>query len=114
MGNGNQLITADKALMGGDTNGNKMDMRTPIEIALDIDENGMTTARKLYAFLELANGQFSRWVKTNITENEFAEDNGIQLQTFYQDGDEMVDSETGERFKTSKPKNPMRKLFTVV
>lgn len=51
------------------------DMRTPIEIALGIDENGMTTARKLYAFLELANGQFSRWVKTNIAENEFAEEN---------------------------------------
>lgn len=51
------------------------DMRTPIEIALDIDKDGMTTARKLYAFLELANGQFSRWAKTNITENEFAEEN---------------------------------------
>lgn len=51
------------------------DMQTPIEIALGIDENGMTTARKLYAFLELANGQFSRWAKTNITENEFAEEN---------------------------------------
>lgn len=51
------------------------DMRTPIEIALGIDENGMTTARKLYAFLELANGQFSRWAKANITENEFAEEN---------------------------------------
>ncbi len=51
------------------------DMRTPIEIALGIDENGMTTARKLYAFLELANGQFSRWAKTNIAENEFAEEN---------------------------------------
>lgn len=50
-------------------------MQTPIEIALGIDENGMTTARKLYAFLELANGQFSRWAKTNITENEFAEEN---------------------------------------
>lgn len=45
---------------------------------------------------------------------QFAEDNGIHLQTFYQDGDEMVDSETGERFKTPKPQNPMRKLFTVV
>lgn len=50
------------------------DMRTPIEIALDIDKDGMTTARKLYAFLELANGQFSRWAKTNIVDNEFAED----------------------------------------
>lgn len=34
--------------------------QTPIEIALGIDENGMTTARKLYAFLELGQGQFSR------------------------------------------------------
>lgn len=46
MGNEERLITADKALMGGDTNEHKTDMRTPIEIALDVDENGMTTARK--------------------------------------------------------------------
>lgn len=49
--------------------------QTPIEIALGIDENGMTTARKLYEFLELAQGQFSRWAKANITENEFATEN---------------------------------------
>lgn len=49
--------------------------QTPIEIALGIDENGMTTARKLYAFLGLAQGQFSRWAKANITDNEFAEEN---------------------------------------
>jgi len=48
--------------------------QTPIEIALGIDENGMTTARRLYDFLELARGQFSRWCKTNIIENAFAED----------------------------------------
>ena len=46
--------------------------KTPIEIALGVDDEGMTTARKLYEFLELAQGQFSRWAKTNITENEFA------------------------------------------
>lgn len=46
--------------------------KTPIEIALDIDEDGMTTARKLYAFLDLAQGQFSRWAKSNIVDNEFA------------------------------------------
>ena len=50
-------------------------MQTPIEIALGVDENGMTTARKLYAFLGLAQGQFSRWSKANITDNEFAEEN---------------------------------------
>lgn len=50
-------------------------MQTPIEIALGVDENGMTTARKLYAFLELAQGQFSRWAKSNIVDNEFATEN---------------------------------------
>lgn len=52
-----------------------LDTRTPIEIALDIDSEGMTTARKLYAFLELAQGQFSRWSKSNIVDNEFATEN---------------------------------------
>lgn len=49
-------------------------LKTPIEIALGIGEDGRTTARKLYSFLELAQGQFSRWAKTNITENPFAEE----------------------------------------
>lgn len=49
--------------------------KTPIEIVLGVDENGMTTARALYEFLELAQGQFSRWAKTNIEQNEFYEEN---------------------------------------
>lgn len=49
--------------------------QTPIEIALGIDEEGMTTARKLYAFLEMDSKNYSRWCKRNITENEFAEEN---------------------------------------
>ena len=49
-----------------------IDTRTPIEIALDVDKDGMTTARKLYAFLELDEKNYSRWCKTNITNNEFA------------------------------------------
>lgn len=53
----------------------KSDMRTPIEIALDIDSEGMTTARKLYEFLELAPQHYARWCKSNIIENEFAEEN---------------------------------------
>ena len=48
------------------------DTRTPIEIALNIDEHGMTTARALYAFLEMDSSHYSRWVKSNITGNEFA------------------------------------------
>ena len=54
---------------------------TPIEIALGIDENGMTTAKRLYDFLELAKGQFSRWAKTNILDNPFAEE-GIDYWGF--------------------------------
>jgi len=53
----------------------KVPDQTPIEIALQVDEKGMTTARKLYEFLELSKGQFSRWCKTNILENSFAVDN---------------------------------------
>lgn len=51
---------------------NELSSQTPIEVALGIDENGMTTARRLYEFLELARGQFSRWAKSNIVENLFA------------------------------------------
>ena len=54
---------------------------TPIEIALGIDEDGKTTARKLYEFLKLAKGQFSRWAKTNIIENPFAE-KGVDYEGF--------------------------------
>lgn len=50
-------------------------LRTPIEVALDVDGEGMTTAKKLYEFLELDSSHYSRWCKSNITENEFAEEN---------------------------------------
>lgn len=50
-------------------------MQTPIEVALGIDENGMTTARKLYEFLGLNSKNYSHWCKRNITENEFATEN---------------------------------------
>lgn len=49
--------------------------QTPVEIALGIDEQGMTTARKLYAFLEMDKSQYARWYKTNILENPFAIEN---------------------------------------
>ena len=47
--------------------------RTPIEIALGIDKDGMTTAKKLYSFLGMDSKNYSRWCKNNIVENEFAE-----------------------------------------
>lgn len=49
--------------------------QTPIEIALKIDENGMTTASNLYAFLELEPKNFARWCNTNIKKNKFAIEN---------------------------------------
>ncbi|KHD35190.1 hypothetical protein NL50_14900 [Clostridium acetobutylicum] len=48
---------------------------TPIEIALGVDEEGRTTAKKLYEFLELDKSNYSKWAKRNIAENEFAEKN---------------------------------------
>ena len=49
--------------------------QTPIEIALQIDENGMTTASNLYAFLGLDPSHFSRWCKRNINNNKFVVEN---------------------------------------
>lgn len=47
--------------------------KTPIEIALQIDDDGYTTAKKLYDWLELDPSHYARWIKDNITENPFAE-----------------------------------------
>lgn len=49
--------------------------KTPIEIALQIDDEGFTTAKKLYTWLELDQSHYARWIKENITENPFAEEN---------------------------------------
>ncbi len=49
--------------------------QTPIEIALGVDSQGMTTARRLYTFLEMDMSNYSRWFKKNIIKNEFAEEN---------------------------------------
>lgn len=50
-------------------------MQSPIEVALGIDENGMTTARALYEFLSGERSNFSKWAKRNIEQNEFFEEN---------------------------------------
>lgn len=49
--------------------------QTPIEIALGVDAQGMTTAKKLYEFLELDSSNYAKWFKKNIIENNFAEEN---------------------------------------
>lgn len=48
--------------------------KTPIEIALGVDGKGMTTARKLYAFLEYDPKNYAKWFRKNILENNFAEE----------------------------------------
>ena len=50
----------------------KVTKKTPIEIALQIDDDGFTTAKKLYKWLELNPAHYARWVKENITENPSA------------------------------------------
>ena len=44
-------------------------LKTPIETLLAVDENGMTTTKKLYEFLELDPTHYSRWCKKYITNN---------------------------------------------
>lgn len=41
---------------------------------IKINPDGRTTSRELYEFLQLDLGQYSRWCKTNLLENEFSEE----------------------------------------
>lgn len=63
-------IKLDKIMQNIDTS-----KQTPIEIALKIDENGETTARALYEFLDLDKSHFSRWAEKNIENNEYYDEN---------------------------------------
>lgn len=49
--------------------------KTPIEIALKVDDEGFTTAKKLYAWLELDESHYAKWVRENITENPYVGEN---------------------------------------
>lgn len=69
---------------------------TPIEIALQIDKDGMTTASKLQAFLELLPSNFARWCKKNIVNNKFATENEDYFPFIMQE-------------ERDKPKNPKPK-----
>ena len=70
--------------------------KTPIEIALQIDKDGMTTASKLYALLELLTSNFARWCKKNIVNNKFATENEDYFPFIMQE-------------ERDKPKNPKPK-----
>jgi len=56
--------------------------QTPIEIALQVDENGSVSTRKLYTFLELEPDNFTRWCKRKIIKNELAIENEDYQETF--------------------------------
>ena len=75
MGNITNHITTDKALMGESANETEEKLKTPIEIALQIDEDGYTTSRKLYFWLYENGSHYAKWLKENVTENPFAEKN---------------------------------------
>ena len=49
--------------------------QTPIEVLLKIDDEGYTTARNLYEFLELNPAHYARWCKRNIINNHCAKEN---------------------------------------
>ena len=71
----NKIVKLDTVMMDDSKEKPKIDTskQTPIEIALGIDEYGMTTARRLYAFLELDPTHYAKWFRKNITGNEFAD-----------------------------------------
>lgn len=75
MGKMENPITADKALVGENTNEKEEKIKTPIEIALQIDEDGYTTSRKLYFWLYENGSHYAKWLKENVTENPFTEEN---------------------------------------
>lgn len=53
--------------------------QTPIEIALGVDESGMTTTGKLYEFLEMNKSHYSRWYKRDVIDSTFAAKDGDYL-----------------------------------
>ncbi|MDD3040441.1 antA/AntB antirepressor family protein [Bacteroides sp.] len=67
----------------------RIERQTPIEIALGVDGEGMTTAKKLHCFLELRLGDYSRWVRKNIEENIYAEPN-IDYWVFRTDAENLL------------------------
>lgn len=74
--------------------------QTPIEIALSIDENGMTTARKLYEFLGMDSRNYSRWARNNIIENEFAEE-GVDYWAFVVNDERNYNPKPTQDYKLS-------------
>ena len=66
----------------------KTEERTPIEIALDVNEEGWTTAKKLYDWLEYDPSNYSRWCKDNIVNNPVLEEN-VDFMGFSHHGENL-------------------------
>lgn len=66
--------------------------QTPIEVLLGIDDDGMTTATQLYDFLCLNPSNYTKWCRTNIVNNKFAEEGKdyIRLVLEYESGTECI------------------------
>lgn len=71
---------------------------TPIEIALGVDEDGLTTGKKLYEFLELNPSNYSKWCKTNILDNESA-DEGADYWVFVLNDENPLGGRPTQDFK---------------
>lgn len=72
--------------------------QTPIEIALGIDAEGRTTAKKLYEFLELDATHYNRWIKSNILDNRFAEE-GVDYEVLAIDGENPLGGRPSQDYK---------------
>ena len=72
--------------------------QTPIEIALGIDSQGRTTAKKLYEFLELDRSHYNRWCNTNILKNKFAEE-GTDYWVFALNGENLKGGRPTQDYK---------------
>jgi len=57
------------------TNYKDTSKQTPIEIALQMDDDSTVSAKKVYEFLGLRKADYARWCKRNILDNKFAEEN---------------------------------------
>lgn len=73
---------------------------TPIEIALGVDEDGRTTAKKLYGFLELNPTVYSRWCQDKILKNEFAEEHK-DYEVLYKDVENPQGGRPSQDYKLS-------------
>jgi len=59
--------------------------KTPIEVALKMDKDGFVSGKNLYEYLRLDKSNYSKWCKTNIVDNPFAEKGADYFQLVIKD-----------------------------